>query len=62
MKKNHHHSRNLPVLHTTKTTNAFCANEQREKFFSDKVLTMLITFLKEIGVESGNYERRFSKQ
>ena len=40
---------------TTKTTNAFCANEQREKFLSDKELTMLITFLKEIGVDSGKF-------
>ena len=40
---------------TTKITNAFCANEQREKFLSDKELTMLITFLKEVGVDSDKF-------
>ena len=40
---------------TTKTTNAFCANEQRKKFLSNKELTMLITFLKKIGVYSDKF-------
>ena len=40
---------------TTETTNAFCTNKQRKKFLSDRQLTMLTTFLKEIGVDSDKF-------